>query len=54
VTVHCDRERKRAVLETLHQISQERQVILFSQEEDVLAWAEVYLQGQNDRITRLA
>jgi len=54
VTVHCDRERKDAVLETLHQISQERQVILFSQEEEVLAWAEEHLQGPSDRITVLA
>jgi len=54
VTVHCDRERKAAVLETVHQISKERQVILFSQEEGVLAWAREHLQAPNDRITPLA
>lgn len=54
VTVHCDRERKLAVLETLHEISQERQVIVFSQEEEVLAWAEEHLREPNDQIMRLA
>ena len=54
VTVHCDRERKCAVLETLHQISKERQVILFSQEEEVLAWAEEHFEEPCDQLTRLA
>jgi uncharacterized protein YhaN len=54
VTVHCDRERKGAVLATLHQVSKERQVILFSQEEEVLAWARAHFQTPADRITPLA
>jgi exonuclease SbcC len=54
VTVHCDRERKAAVLETLYRISRERQVILFSQEEGVLAWARAHFQAPADRITPLA
>jgi exonuclease SbcC len=39
VTVHCDRERTSALLDALSAISDERQVILFTQEEDVLDWA---------------
>ena len=32
----------------IHAISRERQVILFSQEADVLAWAEANLEGPQD------
>ncbi len=49
VTVQCDAERTIAVLETLWQLSQERQVILFTQEIDVLAWAEANLRPPTDR-----
>jgi hypothetical protein len=45
VTVQSDGERTRAILETLLAISAERQVILFSQEEDVLAWAEANIEN---------
>ncbi len=54
VTVHCDQGRKRAVLETLRDVSQARQVILFSQEREVLEWAEAQLQAPRDSITHLA
>lgn len=53
VTVQADAERTVAVLDALHEISRERQVILFSQEEEVLAWAEQRLTGQADRLVRL-
>jgi len=40
VTVHADHERTIAMLETLEELSVDRQVILFSQELDVIEWAE--------------
>ncbi len=53
VTAHCDSERKQAVLQTLHTISRERQVILFSHDREVLAWAESNLEEPRDRLVRL-
>lgn len=53
VTVHCDEQRERAVLEVLQALSQERQVILFSQEMSVLSWAERALTGPRDTIIHL-
>ena len=50
VTVQSDRMRTKAILETLQQLSSERQVILFTQEDDVLAWAEEHLNhGDHDQ-----
>jgi uncharacterized protein YhaN len=43
VTVYSDRERTRSVLDTLLSLSQERQIILFSQEDEVLEWARTSL-----------
>ena len=53
VTVQCDSIRKPAVLQLLHAISRERQVILFSQEDAVLAWGEANLTEPQDRLVRL-
>jgi DNA repair protein SbcC/Rad50 len=54
VTVQSDGERTRAILETLQAISTERQIVLFTQEEDVLAWAEATLQNNTqDQLLRL-
>jgi DNA repair exonuclease SbcCD ATPase subunit len=50
VTVQCDDERTLAVLDTLHALGRERQVILFSQERAVLAWAQVNLREPRDRV----
>ncbi len=44
VTVQSDSTRTRAILDTLLAISRERQVILFSQEDEVLEWAEENLR----------
>ena len=44
VTVHCDPERQTAILDLLLAISAERQVILFSQEPETLAWAQQHPQ----------
>lgn len=38
-TVHADSDRKAAILECLYEVARERQVILFSQEQQVLEWA---------------
>jgi len=53
VTVHCDAERKCAVLQTLHGISRERQVVVFTQEDAVLAWARAHCQTPRDRVIPL-
>ena len=52
VTVHSDERRTEAVLGMLHELSAEQQVIVFSQEQEVLAWAEERL-GERDRLVRL-
>jgi exonuclease SbcC len=53
VAVQSDTERKIAILSVLHQLSKDRQVILFTQEDDVLSWADQNLVGANDRVERL-
>jgi DNA repair exonuclease SbcCD ATPase subunit len=53
-TVHCDAARKAQVLDTLHALSGDRQIILFTQEDAVLRWAEEHLTGERDRLIRLA
>lgn len=50
----ADTERKRELLETLLSVSESTQVILFTHEEDVRAWAEERLTGTQDRLTVLA
>ncbi len=56
VTVQFDKTRTVAVLQTLKRLSEEMQIILFSQEEDVLLWAEKELDLSNGRdlIVKLA
>lgn len=51
-TVQSDPERTHAILDVLHDVSSEHQVIVFSQENDVLAWAEENL-GVRDQLRRL-
>jgi hypothetical protein len=50
ITVQCDGTRKTAVLQLLQAISRERQVILFSQEDEVRLWAEASLHEPQDRV----
>lgn len=52
VTVQSDAGRTRAVLDLLHRVSQERQVVLFTQEDEVVAWAQESL-GERDRVLPL-
>jgi len=53
-TVQADTARTEAVLDLLHAVSRERQVILFSQEAEVLAWAEARLVAPDDAVVHLA
>lgn len=52
VTVQTDRARTVAILDLLHEISHERQVIVFSQGEDVRHWAETSLNPEHDLLVR--
>jgi DNA repair protein SbcC/Rad50 len=42
------------MLDLLHELSADRQVIVFSQEDDVLTWARRALVAPNDRLVELA
>lgn len=55
ITVQSDTQRTTAILETLQTLAGERQIILFTQEDDVLRWAEEHLRLDTvDRLHRLA
>lgn len=53
VTVQSDAERTVAALELLHELSAEHQVVLFSQEDEVLRWAESKLKSARDQLVHL-
>jgi DNA repair protein SbcC/Rad50 len=53
VTVQADAERKLQLLGVLHELSTERQIILFSHDDDVIAWASRALDGSRDRLVEL-
>jgi DNA repair protein SbcC/Rad50 len=53
VTAQADGERRAALLSILHALSAERQIILFSHDAEVAAWAERTLAGPQDRLIRL-
>ena len=48
-----DSERKRAILETLLEISDSSQIILFTHEEDIRDWGRAHLDGANSRLIEL-
>jgi len=48
VTVQSDALRKHELLDVLHRLSAERQVVLFTHDDDVLAWAGRRLDGERD------
>jgi len=54
VTAQSDPERKRRILQVLHALSADRQVILFSHDAEVVDWAAGALSGPRDRLIRLA
>lgn len=53
ITVQSDADRTVAALDLLHDLSREHQVVLFSQEDEVLRWAEQRLDQAKDRLIRL-
>jgi hypothetical protein len=53
VTVHADATRTRDILDLLLQVSNERQIVLFTQEEMVAAWAREHLTGPDNRLIEL-
>jgi exonuclease SbcC len=53
VTAQSDSDRKRDLLDVLHQLSAERQVVLFTHDDEVVAWAEHALRQPHDRLVRL-
>jgi uncharacterized protein YhaN len=53
-TAYADDSRSTAVLQVLHHVSVERQVIVFSHDTQVLAWARDALDGPRDKIIELA
>jgi exonuclease SbcC len=53
VTVQADAERKRRLLSVLHELSAERQIILFTHDDDVIDWAARSLAEPNDRLIEL-
>jgi DNA repair exonuclease SbcCD ATPase subunit len=53
VTAQADGERRAGLLRVLHELSRERQVVLFSHDDAVAAWAESTLVEPRDRLVRL-
>jgi len=54
VTVQIDAARSLAFLDLVHRISRERQVVLFSQEQEVVSWARATLVGPEDLSAELS
>ncbi|MDP9250156.1 MAG: hypothetical protein M3O78_02155, partial [Chloroflexota bacterium] len=54
VTAQSDPERKLRILDVLHALSADRQVILFSHDQEVVEWAAQALHDPRDRLVRLA
>jgi uncharacterized protein YhaN len=46
ITVQADPERTRAILELLHELSADREIVLFTQEPEVIQWATENLAAQ--------
>jgi uncharacterized protein YhaN len=53
VTVHADAARTRGILDLLLDVSTERQVVVFTQEEPVAVWAHQHLTGPKHAIVEL-
>jgi exonuclease SbcC len=53
VTAQSDPERKLRMLDVLHALSADRQIVLFSHDAEVLEWAALALREPRDRLTRL-
>jgi uncharacterized protein YhaN len=53
VTAQADAERRTAILDMLLTMAADRQLILFTHDEDVVAWAEGHVVGEPHRLIRL-
>jgi hypothetical protein len=53
VTAQSDPERKLRMLDVLHALSADRQIVLFSHDAEVLEWAALALREPRDRLIRL-
>ena len=53
VTAQADAERKSQLLDVLHELSAERQIILFTHDDDVIDWAARTLAEPSDRLIEL-
>lgn len=53
VTAHCDEDRRDRVLSVLHEVSRNRQVILFSQDRDIRDWGRGHAKEPADKIIEL-
>lgn len=53
ITVQSDASRTLAILDMLHHVSRERQIILFTQEQEVIDWAQERLVCADDRVIAL-
>ncbi len=54
VTVQSDSSRKRELLGVLHALSAERQVVLFTHDDEVMGWATTALDPARDKLVKLA
>ena len=53
VTVHADPERTRRLLDLLHRLSGERQIVLFAHQDQVREWAHARFDGERDALIEL-
>lgn len=53
VTAHCDSVRTIAIMDLLHRLSAERQVIVFTQQDSVVSWAEQHFNPERDCVEML-
>jgi hypothetical protein len=53
VTVHADPERTRRLLDLLHRLSGERQIVLFAHQDQVREWAYARFDGERDALVEL-
>jgi exonuclease SbcC len=53
VTVHADPERTGRMLDLLHRLSGERQIVLFAHQDQVREWAHARFDGERDALIEL-
>jgi uncharacterized protein YhaN len=53
VTVQADSKRTTAILDLLHELSQDQQIIVFGQQQEVADWARQKLTGPSDSLVEM-